>query len=331
MNTKRLTCALVAIAIVLGGNVRRADAHGLIGKCFLPATLAIDDPFVADELSLPTISHIKQRASGDTPATKETDVSAEFSKRLSPNLGVSLETSYKILDQDNDKTLHGFDNLGVSLKYVFFRSEAHQTLLSAGLAWDVGGTGSSKVGAESFDTVTPQLFWGKCLGDLPESLGVLQPLVFTGTFGVSIPTRHSNKIVATDPDTGAPDIHREANASVAQWGFSVQYDLYYLQSFVRDIGLRAPFNRLVPLVEFAMQTPLDDPKSAGRTTGTINPGIIWFGRYVQIGIEAQIPVNERTGKNVGVLGQLHFYLDDIAPRIFTWTPFHGVLGPTFAR
>ena len=70
MNTKRLICALVALAIVLGANVRGADAHGLIGKCFLPATLAIDDPFVADELSLPTISHIKQRASGDTPATE---------------------------------------------------------------------------------------------------------------------------------------------------------------------------------------------------------------------------------------------------------------------
>ena len=30
----------------------------------------------------------------------------------------------------------------------------------------------------------------------------------------------------------------------------------------------------------------------------------------------------------GVIAQLHFYLDDILPQIFTWTPFHGVLGPT---
>ena len=44
-----------------------------------------------------------------------------------------------------------------------------------------------------------------------------------------------------------------------------------------------------------------------------------------------VPVNTRTGKNVGILGQVHFYLDDIAPRFFTWTPFHGVLGPTFPR
>ena len=44
-----------------------------------------------------------------------------------------------------------------------------------------------------------------------------------------------------------------------------------------------------------------------------------------------MPVNTRTGKNVGILGQLHFYLDDIAPTIFTWTPFHGTLGPTLSQ
>jgi hypothetical protein len=78
MNAKNLTCALVAIGFVLGGNVRGADAHGLIGKCFLPATLATDDPFVADELSLPTISHIKQRASGDTPPRKRRTSARNF-------------------------------------------------------------------------------------------------------------------------------------------------------------------------------------------------------------------------------------------------------------
>ena len=329
MTGKGLMVCLIAMLIVVGG-IGDAEAHGLIGKCFLPATLAIDDPFVADELSLPTISHIKTPASSDSPATKQTDLSAEFSKRLTPDLGISVGATYTILDQEHDVTLKGFDNMDVTLKYVFFRNAEHQILVAAGLGWEVGGTGSKQI-ADSFDRVIPQLFWGKCLGDLPDAVSFLQPLVFTGVFGVSMPTRHANKAVSTDPDTGDVDIHRTANPSIAQWGFSIQYDLYYLQSFVRDVGLRAPFNRLIPLVEFAMQTPLDDPKTAGRTTGTINPGIIWFGRYAQVGIEAQIPVNDRTGKNIGVLGQLHFYLDDIAPQIFTWTPFHGVLGPTFPR
>jgi hypothetical protein len=316
MTAQRLIVCVVVAFIVIGG-ARGADAHGLIGKCFLPATLAVDDPFVADELSLPTISHIKTPASNDSPAVKETDISAEISKRLSPNLGISVGGVYKILDQENDATLKGFDNMDVTLKYVFFKNPDHQTIVAAGLGWEVGGTGSREIGRSPHDTLTPQLFWGKCMGDLPDAVSFLQPFVFTGVFGVAMPTHHTTND-AVDP-------------SVAQWGFTIQYDLFYLQSFVKDIGLPAPFNRMIPLVEFAMQTPLDDPQNAGRTTGTINPGIIWFGRYVQVGIEAQIPVNERTGKNVGILGQLHFYLDDIAPKIFTWTPFHGVLGPTFPR
>ena len=52
------------------------------------------------------------------------------------------------------------------------------------------------------------------------------------------------------------------------------------------------------------------------TTGTVNPGIIWSGKYFQVGVEAVIPVNSHTGNNVGVLAQLHFYLDDVFPKLF---------------
>src|SRR6267378_6424787 len=117
MSGKRLIVCLLALLIVMGGT-RDADAHGLIGKCFLPATLAIDDPFVADELSLPTVSHIKTPASADSPAIKETDLSAEFSKRLTPDLGISFDGTYRILDQENDVTLKGFDNLEIGRAHV---------------------------------------------------------------------------------------------------------------------------------------------------------------------------------------------------------------------
>ena len=50
------------------------------------------------------------------------------------------------------------------------------------------------------------------------------------------------------------------------------------------------------------------------TTGTINPGVIWSGQYFQLGIEAMIPVNSESGHNVGVIAQVHFYLDDLCPR-----------------
>ena len=51
----------------------------------------------------------------------------------------------------------------------------------------------------------------------------------------------------------------------------------------------------------------------GKTNGTVNPGIIWAGKFMQIGLEAVVPVNERTGKNVGVRAMLHFFLDDLLP------------------
>ncbi|PYK11370.1 MAG: hypothetical protein DME61_00880 [Verrucomicrobia bacterium] len=88
------------------------------------------------------------------------------------------------------------------------------------------------------------------------------------------------------------------------------------------MGLRPPLDRLIPLVEFSFGTPLNRGQS-GETTGTINPGVIWSSKYVQFGVEAVFPINERTGKSVGVIGQLHFYLDDLFPRslgrpLFGW-------------
>ena len=324
----------LAVIVVLLTSATGAGAHGMIGQRFFPATLAIDDPFVADELSLPTVSFMQFPGSGDAPALRQTNISGEFSKRLSPNLGFSLGGDLTILDPDHGKTQSGFENMEISLKYVYWKSAEHETLLSAGVSWEVGGTGSKRIGAESFDVVTPQLFFGKGFGDLPDGLRWLRPVALTGAFGVAIPTRKFNKSIETEEgEEGEPStvtVEKERNPLVVQWGFTLQYNLQYLQSFVRDIGLPAPFNRMIPLVEFAMETPVQGPRS-GHTTGTINPGVIWFGRYLQLGLELQIPVNRESGKNVGLLAQVHFYLDDILPNVFTWTPFHGILGPTQPR
>jgi hypothetical protein len=329
MDTRRPGVFLLVLGALLSSMAPSAFAHGMVGQRFFPATLKIDDPFVADELSLPTVSFMPFPSSGDSPAYRQTDISSEFSKRLSPNLGLSLGGDFVILDPSEGPTHTGFDNMEVSLKYVFFKNAPHETLVSAGVSWEVGGTGAKSVDADSFDTVAPQLFFGKGLGDLPDSVEFLKPIALTGAFGYDIPTRRFNQTYVTS-DEGNVEVDKELNPQVFQWGFSIQYNLQYLQSFVRDVGLPAPFNRMIPLVEIAMQTPTQGPQ-AGQTTGTINPGVIWFGRYLQLGIELQIPVNRQSGKAVGVIAQMHFYLDDMAPSFFTWTPFHGVLGPTQPR
>ena len=97
-----------------------------------------------------------------------------------------------------------------------------------------------------------------------------------------------------------------------EWGFALEYSLIYLQSQVQDLHLHAPLDRLIPLVEFALETPLTRGEE-GQTTGTINPGVIWGGKYFQVGVEAVIPINEGTGNNVGVIAQLHFFVDDLFP------------------
>jgi hypothetical protein len=297
--------ALVAASVVILA-AAPAAAHGLAGKRFFPATLATDDPFVADELSLPTIESRKMPASGDEPATRETGYAVDVSKRLTDNLGIGFGATYNVLQPDGGDTQRGFDNLAASIKYKFYQNDERETILSAGVDWDIGGSGSKRVGAESFSTLTPALFFGKGFGDLPESMKFMRPLAVTGLVGVGIPTRSGT---TSTSDEGEVSVERHPHT--LEWGFAVEYSLPYLQSFVQDVGLGEPFSRMIPVVEFAMSTALD--RGASGTTGTVNPGIIWAGRYTQLAVEAVIPVNARSGNRVGWIAQLHFFLDDLFP------------------
>jgi hypothetical protein len=295
---------LVALCIAAPGV---AWAHGFAGRRFFPATLATEDPFVADELSLPTIFHQKSLASGAEPASGETDFSIDMSKRITENFGIGIGTTYKVIHPDGGDTQRGFDNLEASVKYKLYQNDLHEAIVSAGIDWDIGGTGARRVGAESFSTITPGVFFGKGFGDLPADMKYLRPIAITGQVGVGIPTRSGTTTVS---DEGDIDVERHPHT--LEWGFSIQYSLPYLQSFVEDIGLKAPFNRMIPVVEFAMSTALD--RGASGTTGTVNPGIIWAGQDIQWAVEAVIPVNHRSGNGVGVLAQLHFFLDDLFPQ-----------------
>jgi hypothetical protein len=66
------------------------------------------------------------------------------------------------------------------------------------------------------------------------------------------------------------------------------------------------------LIEFTTATPLNGPL-VGRTTGTVNPGIIWVDRYLQVGVQAIIPMEAHSGRDLGVRAQAHLYLPAIFP------------------
>src|SRR3974390_648328 len=97
-----------------------AQSHEIVGNRIFPATLAIDDPGVNDELALPTISMSK---TGDDPSFKQLDVSAEFSKRVTEDFGISVGPAWSRLYPPGGPTINGaqgLQNLAPTSKYLCY-------------------------------------------------------------------------------------------------------------------------------------------------------------------------------------------------------------------
>lgn len=289
-------------------------AHEIVGNRFFPATLGIDDPGVNDELSLPTFDSFW---TGDVPPVRQRDISGEFSKRITEDFAISFGSTYTFLGPIDRTTAgaNGFQNLETTFKYRVFKDVEHEFVFSVGLSVEWGGTGAANIGADPFNTYTPTLYFGKGFGDLPDTVSWLRPVAITGQVGYSIPARNFTTTAGIDPDTGDQTFDTEFHPRVLNWGGTIQYSMPYLKSSVIDLGLPDFVNHMIPIVEATLQTPLANTlTSVTQTTGTINPGVIWVGGGFQVGVEALIPINRQSGRNVGVIGQLHFYLDDLDPR-----------------
>src|SRR4029453_3053979 len=162
-----------------------AAAHGFAGARFFPATLSTDDPFVNDELWLPTVSTI------ETAEGHETAIAVDIAKRITPNLGIELGEEFIDLNPKHEHEASGFGNLELSAKYQFFTSAEHEAILSLGGGVKIGGTGEQRGDADSFSTWIPAFLFGKGLGDLPDTLSLLRPAAVTVVVGVAIPTSGS--------------------------------------------------------------------------------------------------------------------------------------------
>ncbi len=279
-------------------------SHGWAGKRFFPSTLATEDPFVNDELSF-VAGHIKA-PDEEGRLTRTTNIEAEYTKTIFPKFGISLGGNYNFVDPANgEPNQSGFSNMDVGAKYQFFTSEKYESLLSLGLGASIGTTGDPNVPeADTFSTVAPGIFFGQGFGFLPKTLKYLKPIAITGLLQANVPiTGHST--------VGGVILQ---NSNTLTWGGAIEYSIPYLQSFIKDTGIPGPFKRMVPLVEVSASSCIDSECSG--TTGTINPGIIWVGDFIQFGLEATVPFNNATGNNVGVLAQFHIFIDDVAPKTF---------------
>jgi hypothetical protein len=272
--------------------------HGVAGQRFFPTTFAVDDPFISDEFSV-LYNYITMNDAEGGPQINVSSVDVGYAKRITPKFGIEVEESYQTLQTNDGGSVSGFGNLGVNLKYQFYTNAEHETILSVGVSDDIGHTGSRKIGAETFSTISPAIYFGKGFGDLPAVVDYLRPLAITGVVGENFPIEKTSDNVD--------------NPISLTWSFTVQYSLMYLQSAVKDVGLGEPYSRMIAIVEFPHETCLNaDCKN--QTTSTINPGIAWIGKNTELGLALEIPMNSRSGAGPGVFVLFHLFLDDLFPK-----------------
>jgi len=281
--------ALIA-ALALNTLTTKLQAHGLEGDRFFPPTPLTDDPFAVDELSLPEIQY------NPASATNEVDITGSFSKEIFPKFALSIQDTYINLNPKGGPSQDGFSPIVLNAKYQLWEVPEHEFILSIGSDFALGGTGSKALYTYNYyTTYTPNLYLGKGFNEFPDSLKFLRPLAITTVTGY--------------------DLYANAAASNAlEWSGSLQYSIPYLQEHVEDVGMPRPFRDMIPLVEFQMTTPTN--KNAVPTTGTINPGVLWEGKYCQISGEVSIPINSQSGPAVGGLIQVQVFIDDLFPKIF---------------
>jgi hypothetical protein len=79
------------------------------------------------------------------------------------------------------------------------------------------------------------------------------------------------------------------------WGFALEYSTLYLTNrFTGGPPKQEPLNQLVPLVEFAFDSPMGQ-----KTAVTANPGLSYVAVAWQLAGEAILPLNREGGHGVG--------------------------------
>ena len=282
-----------------------------VGDYYFPSTLATTVPTPADFFNPPGFTRLP-----NTAVAREVDIPTTYSKLITPTWSVTVTETYRILAQGNTGTHQGFDNLTLGTQYQLYTNAEHQFVFTVGGTAALGGTGSPNVDT-TFSTLTPTAYAGKGFGDLPASMAWLRPVALTAQVGVALPTQSTSvpaeplPTTVTEP-TGAAAVIETVNPNILQWGFALEYSL--LTTSYSGAGRKGSrFSEgWVPLVEFALRTPLEGAL-AGQTTGTVNPGFIWVDRYLQFAVEAIVPINGLSGHDIGVRAQAHLYLSEIFP------------------
>ena len=311
-------CALLCVGALLA-HASSALAHAVCGARVFPVTLTLDDPGVADELTIPQVDYERSAADGGPGPSHSVNLGFEYDKRLTEDFGIGFDDGYNVNQTDKAKTQTGWDDLSVTVKWAKCIDPDSGFQLGFGVVREFGRTGTSHVGSDEFGNTAPTIYLGKGVDEIPVSM--LQPLQFTAELSYAVTDKALKTLMATDPTTGVTS-SRSNNGGANQWSgaMSVQYSIPYLQNQVKDYGLPEPFAHLIPVAELDWTSPTTSG-GGPPTTWSLAPGVIYLRTWYQVGLEAVIPLNKAAGTNVGVILQFHVFLDDLYP--------HGIGAPLF--
>jgi hypothetical protein len=298
----------VPLAIVAMASPNHAWPHGFAGDHMFISTLLIDDPNVADEMSLPTFSYLPQPVSGG-PAPNQYGSGFEYDKRITETFGFALNEGYTWLTQPGDKTANGWQNLIVTLKWKPYVSPGHEFMMSLGVQRVIAGVGAQGPNGATIDndpssSTIPTFYFGKGFGDVP--VGWIRPIALTGELGYQIA---DEKLKG---NAVSPSGYNNGISNGWTGGLSLQYSIRYLSAQVKDYGLPDFVNKLTPVVELTWSTPASKP-TQDTTQYLFGVGVNYTATNYAVGLEALIPGNRASGSHLGIIAQFHLYFDDLFP------------------
>jgi hypothetical protein len=304
----------IAALVCAGVVVLRASpalAHAVCGSRVYPVTLTLDDPGVADELTLPQVVYTREAADGGPGPGHDTSLQFEYDKRVTDDFGFAFNDDYNVNQQNNAKTQTGWDDVTVTAKWAKCVDPDSDFQLGFGVIREFGRTGTSHIGSDQYGNSAPTIYLGKGLDFIPAPM--VQPLQFTGEFSYAFADKQYREFEVTEPRTGAVStVANDGSPNAWIGSFSIQYSIPYLQNQIKDFGLPEPFAHLIPVAEFNWVSSASTPGGAP-TSWTVAPGVIYLRSWYQVGLEAVVPLNKAGGTNVGFIVQFHVFLDDLYP------------------
>src|ERR1700693_3975199 len=181
-------------------------AHGVVGQRFFPATVAVDDPFVADEMDLLGYQTISNPDPTDPSHTQSQTYWSGISKRLTRDIGIQIKASYTMDHFEGQGNNNGFQNIVFGIMDQMIKIPAHEFIFSSALNVEIARTGNQSVAAPYSD-LNNNGFQNIVFGIMDQMIKIpAHEFIFSSALNVEI-ARTGNQSVAAPYSTVSPEIY----------------------------------------------------------------------------------------------------------------------------